>query len=105
MKRKESKSIPWYNDYNMTKHNREEHLCFAKLSHAIESVCAAVILLCAQFGPRVIPQEFYLTMNLPNPDWFYIPLINTRMRLNERDTYQCLDYKTERKWKEIFQFF
>tara|TARA_Y100001972_G_scaffold121316_1_gene165167 strand:- start:4390 stop:5385 length:996 start_codon:yes stop_codon:yes gene_type:complete len=83
-KKKESKSLPWYYAYNMTKHNREEHLRYAKLSHAIESVCAAVILLCSQFGPRVIPQEFYLTMNLPNPDWFYIPLIKTKKKLNER---------------------
>ncbi|MEQ8924340.1 MAG: hypothetical protein RLO81_00930 [Fulvivirga sp.] len=82
-KKKESKSLPWYNAYNMTKHNREEHLCYAKLSFAIESVCAAVILLCAQFGPRVIPQEFHITMNSPNPDWFYIPLINANIKLNE----------------------
>lgn len=49
--RKPSQSIPWYQSYNKTKHNREGCFHSATLEHAINAVVAAVILYYAQFGP------------------------------------------------------
>ncbi len=45
-----TQSLPWYNAYNKTKHNREEHLNFATLENAILAVSAAVVVFHAQFG-------------------------------------------------------
>jgi hypothetical protein len=46
-----TQSIPWYDAYNKTKHNREQELSSASLMYAIESISALLILLQAQFGP------------------------------------------------------
>ena len=45
-----TQSLPWYNAYNETKHNREQHFDSATLGHALNSVAAAVIMFLAQFG-------------------------------------------------------
>jgi hypothetical protein len=45
-----TKSLDWYDAYNQTKHNREEHLGVATLERAIKAVGAAAIMFYAQFG-------------------------------------------------------
>jgi hypothetical protein len=45
-----TKSLPWYDFYNQTKHNREEYLDVATLERAVHAVGAAVVMFYAQFG-------------------------------------------------------
>ena len=47
---KPTQSLPWYDVYNQTKHDREANLKIATLSHAIMAVSAAVVMTYAQFG-------------------------------------------------------
>lgn len=47
-----TKSIPWYDAYHKTKHNRESFLSTATLENTINAVGAAVIMFYAQFGPQ-----------------------------------------------------
>lgn len=58
-----TKSIPWYDAYNKTKHNREQELSSASLLHTIESISALLILIYAQFGPY---HEFWRESPLTN---------------------------------------
>jgi hypothetical protein len=51
-----SQTIPWYEAYNKTKHNRETNWREATLENAINSVASCVILLAAQFGPASLVQ-------------------------------------------------
>lgn len=43
-------SLPWYDAYNKTKHDREGHLRDATLRHVVSAVGALPILIAAQFG-------------------------------------------------------
>jgi len=45
-----TKTLPWYDAYNRTKHDRENNLNLATLNNAINAVGAAVIMFHAQFG-------------------------------------------------------
>lgn len=45
-----TQSLDWYHAYNLTKHNREEHLDTATLQKAVHAVGAAVVMFYAQFG-------------------------------------------------------
>ncbi len=47
---KPTKSLDWYNAYNITKHDRENHLHDATLERAIHAAGAAYALTVAQFG-------------------------------------------------------
>jgi hypothetical protein len=48
-----TKSLPWYDAYNATKHDREADFNRATLEHAISAVGALKILLMAQYGPNI----------------------------------------------------
>jgi hypothetical protein len=72
-------SLPWYDAYNKTKHDRQNDFDKATLKQVINSVCAAVILLHAQYGPRSEFTKLDLAdlrisppVNYPSSD-FYIP--------------------------------
>jgi len=104
-KEKPTQSIKWYDAYNKTKHNREENLHFSKLKYAIEAVCASVVLICAQFGPRVVPREFYIEMREQTPDWFYIPKYKSSDNYNENGSINGINTDVQIKWeKEYFPF-
>ena len=45
-----TQSLDWYDAYNATKHNREEHLDVATLERVIHAVGATVVMFFAQFG-------------------------------------------------------
>jgi hypothetical protein len=45
-----TKSLPWYDAYNATKHDRQGNLNRATLEHAIAAVAALNVLLLAQYG-------------------------------------------------------
>jgi hypothetical protein len=50
-----TKSLPWYDAYNKTKHDRESNLRYATLENAVHAVGAAVVMFCAQFGAEIEP--------------------------------------------------
>lgn len=45
-----TESLPWYDAYNATKHNREEHLDRAQLGHVVNALAGLHVMLLAQFG-------------------------------------------------------
>lgn len=45
-----TQSLPWYDAYNASKHNREAHFSRATARHAVTAVCAAYAMVLAQFG-------------------------------------------------------
>jgi|GEM_PF-1615477 len=49
----QDKRLSWYNAYNTVKHNSETDLNQATLHHAINALCAIIILHYAQYGPHV----------------------------------------------------
>jgi hypothetical protein len=76
-----TKSIPWYDAYNQTKHNRERDFGVATLENAIDAVVAAVIVFYAQFGrcdkghgSAIFPRfETFLTYQSPEysvDEWY-----------------------------------
>jgi len=49
-----TKSLPWYDAYNATKHDRERCFDVATLGHCFSAVAAIVVLLLGQFGIRIL---------------------------------------------------
>lgn len=45
-----TKSLSWYDAYNLTKHDRETAFSSATLGHAIEAVFAVAVMVVAQYG-------------------------------------------------------
>jgi hypothetical protein len=81
-----TQSIPWYDAYNKTKHDRALHLPEATLERCIEAVAASVIMFCVRFGPVSLYQPSTPLASLANhlftielvdcdPVTFYVPLI------------------------------
>jgi hypothetical protein len=60
-----TKSLPWYEAYNESKHNREVNLDKATLGHMIDAVAAAFIMLNSQFGTPVFPGGALKTADFP----------------------------------------
>lgn len=87
---KPTQDLPWYNAYNLTKHDREAHFGNATLAQAFQAVAACATLIVAQFGlqnaigiatelsghlyfeltPEWKPQEQYISLfEQPQIDW------------------------------------
>lgn len=47
---KPTEELSWYSAYNRVKHDREQNFSEAKLVHAIDAVCACMIMLFTQYG-------------------------------------------------------
>lgn len=45
-----TESLQWYDSYNATKHNREDHLNRATLGHVVDALAALFVMVIAQFG-------------------------------------------------------
>ena len=45
-----TQTLPWYDAYNKTKHDRDEHFMMASLDNALSALTACFIVLCAQYG-------------------------------------------------------
>lgn len=86
-----TQSLPWYNAYNKTKHDRELHFHEASLERCLEAVCAAIVLFSVRFGPFSLvegssitsshfKQLFSIALINPNPTTFYVPNIDTTDR-------------------------
>lgn len=46
-----TQTLPWYNAYNKTKHNRTDHLEEATLERCLQAVAASIVLFCVRYGP------------------------------------------------------
>lgn len=78
---KPTQSLSWFAAYNAIKHDRENNLCQATLCNVVESVGAAVVMFCAQFGipegeriTEAIQSMFDVYLVDSSPERSYIPL-------------------------------
>lgn len=64
-----TKSLPWYDAYNATKHDREKAFSRATLRHAFDAIAACAIITYAQYGllptGEVSTADFLLIRNKP----------------------------------------
>ncbi len=70
-----TKSLPWYDDYNAAKHDREGAFSRASLQSAINAVSAVWIMIAAQFGHSAVREfddlERYFELS-GVPRWPYV---------------------------------
>ena len=82
-------SLPWYDAYNKTKHDRNSHFDAATLRNCISSVAANLVLFAVRFGPfrlyngqgtlaAYFNQLFSISLSPENPKSFYAPQIQLR---------------------------
>jgi hypothetical protein len=77
--------LPWYDAYNDIKHDREKNFAQAKLIHALTSVTACFVILCAQYGwgfarrPEAAAEAFFQLIEAPKwePTEIYVPPLGT----------------------------
>ncbi len=99
-------SIPWYEAYNHTKHDRQLNFDKATLKSCIDAVCANIVLFCVRYSPYALVREngnaqslfgqlFNIEMKNCDPTKFYVPRIdisvNTRTDLICYNSYQKKD--------------
>jgi len=104
-----TKSLAWYNAYNETKHNRDQHFSSATFQSAIDAVAANIILYCTRFSPFIlindtntlsglIKQIFDIRIVEADRKSFYLPLLefpeNTRKDCFVYDCYRNNHNKT-----------
>jgi hypothetical protein len=82
-----TQSLPWYNAYNKTKHDRELHFPEATLENCFHAIAAAIVMFCVRHGPfslveggstlaGLFIQHFDISLENPEPKSFYIPAFN-----------------------------
>lgn len=54
-------SLPWYQAYNRTKHNRHDNFASATFEHMLDAVCGCLVLLSAQFYTEDFSGDNYYT--------------------------------------------
>lgn len=60
-------SLPWYDAYNQTKHNRHDAFALATFENMLDSVCGLLVVLSAQFFTHdFTSSESYLITSGPN---------------------------------------
>lgn len=85
---KPTNSIPWYNAYNKTKHNKSEAFSEAKLKYCLDAIAANITMLAVRYSPyeilekndicsNLIKENFEIEIIEPKLDSFYIPLIKS----------------------------
>jgi len=90
--RRPSQSLPWYNAYNKTKHDRENYFSEATLSNCMQAIAAVVALFCVRHSPFPLVQgnsslagifSQHFDISLTNPDYksFYVPEFNVSTKL------------------------
>jgi hypothetical protein len=98
-----TQSLPWYDAYNKTKHNRDTHFSDATFQFAIDAVAANIIMYCVRFGALILLQDtntlsglikqiFDIKIVNSNRKSFYIPELefpsNTRTDCFIYDSYR-----------------
>lgn len=93
-------TLPWYDAYQKTKHDRDTHFAEATLSNCIQAVAATIVLFSARFGPfhllhaggslsSLFNQLFSIQLREPDPKSFYMPLHS--LAPNHRDDLFCFE--------------
>jgi hypothetical protein len=72
-------SLPWYDAYNKTKHDRATHFSVATFSNALNAVIATLILYMVRFSPYPLAEETGTLSSLANQH-FKFELINTEVK-------------------------
>ena len=57
--RNPTRDLPWYDAYNLVKHDRESNFAKAILKHAIQAVTACAVMMLAQYGDENVSQPFF----------------------------------------------
>jgi hypothetical protein len=82
-----TQSLSWYDAYNKTKHDRDQHFDKATLKNCIVAVAANVVMFSVRFGPislyesrgtlpTLVNHLFGLQLRDCKPETFYIPSIH-----------------------------
>ncbi|MBK6942615.1 MAG: hypothetical protein IPH13_20760 [Planctomycetes bacterium] len=79
-----TQSLAWYDAYNKVKHARERNFPHATLANAIIAVCACLVMIAAQFGPRAQSEVDPFLRLTTLPTWrfdekYLLPAPDTRM--------------------------
>ncbi|MGR5129691.1 hypothetical protein [Photobacterium swingsii] len=88
-----SQSIPWYEAYNLTKHDKSQHFDKATLHHCISAITANLIMYCCRYSPfplvngntmiaSLFNQLFQIELVNADPKSFYVPKIQRIDNLN-----------------------
>lgn len=59
-----TRSLEWYDAYNKTKHNRDEHFDKATILNCIHAICATIVLFSVRHSPYAINTETSITQSL-----------------------------------------
>ena len=79
-----TQSLPWYDAYNKTKHDRTSHFSEATLANCLAAVAANVVLFCTRWSPfflidgsgplsSLVNQLFRIELRDPDVTSFYVP--------------------------------
>lgn len=82
-----TKSLPWYDAYNRTKHDRDGHFSDGTLQNCLSAVAANLVLFVARFGPYALFDSgtnlsasvrhlFEIRLDQPNQHSFYCPKLS-----------------------------
>jgi hypothetical protein len=82
-----TKSLPWYDAYNKTKHDRSTHFGEATLHNCLLAIAANLILFCTRFSPfplfqtegtlaPLVSHLFGIELRDCDPATFYVPLLS-----------------------------
>ena len=99
---KSTQSLPWYDAYNRTKHDRSSNFKDASLQNCILSVAASLVVFAVRFGPfrlfngaGTLPayfnQLFSMELRDCDPTTFYVPLVT--LPPNQRADLICFGAK------------
>jgi len=95
-----TKSLPWYDAYNKTKHDRTTHFSEANVGNCLQAVAAVIALFCVRFGPfrlfhgggtlsAFFNQQFSIELKDCDPTSFYVPRVT--IPANQRTDLICYD--------------
>jgi hypothetical protein len=105
-----SQSLPWYEAYNKTKHDRSQHFSDATLGNCITAVAANIVLFCVRFGPfhfyertgalaPIVNHLFQVRLIDCCPTDFYVPLVD--LPVNARKDLICGKQPQWHKWTTL----
>lgn len=95
-----SKSLTWYDAYNLTKHDRHTHFDKATLKTCIDAVCAHLVMFSVRFSPYPLYHEggtvtalfrqlFDIGLRGCSPTSFYVPF--AQLPANQRSQLTAVD--------------
>jgi hypothetical protein len=106
-----TRSLPWYDAYNKTKHDRTHHFGEATLQNCLSAVAANLVMYCVRFSPSslftsagtlggLVNHLFEIELVDCDPTTFYIPLLVPPSNL--RPDLVCLESKNwVQEWSRL----